>query len=75
MMFKFKKLSRINILKIQNYLDITIFINTSTKFINFKSEYESSPELFFDCFHGLYNRKKIPDLSYKMYILVLYFML
>lgn len=59
-------------LKIYIYTNSSIFINTSTSFIKFKSEYETYPEIFFDCYHNNFNRKKTNSLNHKMYALVLY---
>lgn len=64
-----------SMLKIYIYMNTSIFINASSSFIKFKSEYETYSDIFFDCYHHPYKRKKANSLVYKMYFLVLYFLI
>lgn len=70
--FKFNNIELPLMLKIYIYTNSSIFINASNTFIKFKSEYETYPEIFFDCYHNNFSRKKTNSLNYKMYMLILY---
>nr|NP_049611.1 orf160 [Tetrahymena pyriformis]AAD41956.1 orf160 [Tetrahymena pyriformis] len=73
--YKYVNIELMSMLKIYIYMNTSIFINASSSFIKFKSEYETYSDIFFDCYHHPFKRKKANSLVYKMYFLVLYFLI
>nr|YP_740760.1 Ymf73 [Tetrahymena malaccensis]ABI51669.1 Ymf73 [Tetrahymena malaccensis] len=70
--YKFNNIELMLTLKMFIYFNTRIFINTSENFIKFKSEYETYPEILFDCYHNHFSRKRVKNLSYKMFLLITY---
>nr|YP_740848.1 Ymf73 [Tetrahymena pigmentosa]ABI51757.1 Ymf73 [Tetrahymena pigmentosa] len=73
--YKFNNIELPLILKLFIYSNSSIFLNMSTTFIKFKSEYERYLDVFIDCYHINNSRKKANLLNYKMCILSLYFLI
>lgn len=70
--FKFKNNRKIKLTKIFSYIDVSIFINISYNYVNFKLNYSRDFFINIDCSDCTVDRVKINSMQIKMYLLILY---